>query len=112
VDRYKAELKPLRARLLLLSAKIDAEDERRNAIASEKLATQVEEEERRGVYVCRLGIRRSAAVYRKNTLAALNTLAITYLKNHNYPGAVQVCRQIVDLEPDHIFDNAFWANAQ
>lgn len=110
-DRCKEEVKLLRTRLLLLSARINAQVERERTEANEKLAKQIEEEKRRGMIVLRCLPMEVGQKYRKETLAALNTFTIACLQKHDYPRALQACRQVVDLEPDHTFDDAFWANA-
>jgi hypothetical protein len=106
VDRREQELKPLRAKLLILSAKARAESERREAAEKVRLQKEIEEERRQGIFMSR------CYFLRGDTIAALHVRAGEQLHAHNTKSALAICDQIVVLEPDHEFDDNFWANAR
>jgi hypothetical protein len=113
VDRCEHELKPLRARLHLLSEQANAEAERRAVEARLKREKELEEERSRGEIIirCYFNFDRER-INRDSISAALHLRAADQLKKHNNRAALGICQQIIDLEPEHEFDDAFWVNAR
>jgi multidrug resistance efflux pump len=106
LDRCEQAMKPLRARLLVLSAKVRAKSELREAEEKVSLKKKNEEERRQGIHMIRCYFPRVGVV------AALHVRAGEQLQAHNMMSALAICDQIVVLEPDHVFDDNFWGNAR
>jgi hypothetical protein len=106
VDRREQELKPLRAKLLILAAKARAEVERREAEEKVSLQKEIEEQRRQGIQMSR------CYFFRGDTISALHVRASEQLLAHNDKSALAICDQIIVLEPEHEFDDTFWANAR
>ncbi|MDB5322548.1 MAG: hypothetical protein JWN40_4179 [Phycisphaerales bacterium] len=106
VERCEQEIKPLRARLLRLAAKARVEAQRWATEEKVKLEAEIEEERRQGIHMTR------CYFPRVGTVAALQVRAGVQLQAHNMTSALAICDQIVVLEPDHDFDDEFWANAR